>query len=495
MLFDTPATKPLWRYFHMRYGRYATHHVFGAEYDGTIRSSVGLNQGDPISSFLFAFFVSDLRVPSAVEVLQIHDDTYVVTTPDKVDSCLSELQEYYRGKQLRLRPQKTKILDGSMSTHVKIGGGYVHARGIPIPPETVEKFDFLPMLQQLPLQHSAYVLRQVVIPKWTSLLQSTDPRIVAPSLHMIREAQLGFVRRILKAANSDTIPFDEHQIWAPATLGGLGLFNPTPDSHEYVENSLCDTDRLAVNAVPKDSEWTHTLFASFSRSIASQTPVVTLGPLHPHLRVEDEAYAAFVSALLGTWTPRAMTCGLNGKLISGEASRQNSRIFIDHAIRCPSCSAGLKTLRHDLVADALSCALTANSIVYAAEPKAYPLRTKTSNGGKDGPDGMIFMRNHIAWLDFSIVHQEAADSHDNIKKGEIYKKNEYAPAEEVGIKVIPFVLSSFGAFGECAESLLKQLRDDFGAKVVRDIRNAIGAKLARSMALFLRHVDLEALRR
>ena len=200
----------------------------------------------------------------------------------------------------------------------------MHARGIPIPPETVEKFDFLPMLQQLPLQHSAYVLRQVVIPKWTSLLQSTDPRIVV---------------------------------------------------------------------------------------------------------------------------------------------------------------------------DALSCALTANSIVYAAEPKAYPLRTKTSNGGKDGPDGMIFTRNHIAWLDFSIVHQEAADSHDNIKKGEIYKKNEYAPAEEVGIKVIPFVLSSFGAFGECAESLLKQLRDDFGAKVVRDIRNAIGAKLARSMALFLRHVDLQALRR
>ena len=254
MLFDTPATKPLWRYFHMRYGRYATHHVFGAEYDGTIRSSVGLNQGDPIYSFLFAFFVSDLRVPSAVEVMQIHDDTYVVTTTDKVDSCLSELQEYYRGKQLRLRPQKTKILDGSMSSHVKIGGGYVHARGIPIPPETVEKFDFLPMLQQLPLQHSAYVLRQVVIPKWTSLLQSTDPRIVAPCLPMIQEAQRGFVRRILKAANSDTIPFDEHQIWAPATLGGLGLFNPTPDSHEYVENHLCDTDRLAVNAVPKDSD-------------------------------------------------------------------------------------------------------------------------------------------------------------------------------------------------------------------------------------------------
>ena len=91
-------------------------------------------------------------------------------------------------------------------------------------------------------------------PKWTSLLQSTDPRIVAPCLPMIQEAQRGFVRRILKAANSDTIPFDEHQIWAPATLGGLGLFNPTPDSHEYVENHLCDTDRLAVNAVPKDSD-------------------------------------------------------------------------------------------------------------------------------------------------------------------------------------------------------------------------------------------------
>ena len=78
-----------------------------------------------------------------------------------------------------------------------------------------------------------------------------------------------------------------------------------------------------------------------------------------------------------------MTCGLNVKLISGEASRQNSRIFIDHAIRCPSCGAGLKTVCHDMVADALSCALTANSIVYAAEPKAYPLRTKTS-GGKTG---------------------------------------------------------------------------------------------------------------
>ena len=37
-----------------------------------------------------------------------------------------------------------------MSSHVKIGGGYVHARGIPIPPET--------------------------------LLQSTDPRIIAPWL-------------------------------------------------------------------------------------------------------------------------------------------------------------------------------------------------------------------------------------------------------------------------------------------------------------------------
>ena len=51
----------------------------------------------------------------------------------------------------------------------------------------------------------------------------------------------------------------------------------------------------------------------------------------------------------------------------------------------------------------------------------------------------------------------------------------------MGIKVIPFVLSSFGAFGECAESLLKQLRDDFGAKVVRDIRNAIGANPSYSL--------------
>ena len=152
MLFDMPATKPLWRYFHMRYGRYATHHVFGAEYDGTIRSSVGLKPRRSDIFFSVRILVSDLRVPSAVDVLQIHDDTYVVTTPDKVDSCLSELQEYYRGKQLRLRPQKTKILD-----------------------------------------------------------------------------------------------------------------------------SLCDTDRLAVNAVPKILSGLITLFASFSRRIASQTPVVHLG--------------------------------------------------------------------------------------------------------------------------------------------------------------------------------------------------------------------------
>ena len=81
------------------------------------------------------------------------------------------------------------------------------------------------------------------------------------------------------------------------------------------------------------------------------------------------------------------------------------------------------------------------------------------------------------------------------RRGEIYKKNEYAPAEEVGIKVIPFVLSSFGAFGECAESLLKQLRTILERRLFGTFGNAIGAKLARSMALFLRHVDLQALRR
>ena len=70
---------------------------------------------------------------------------------------------------------------------------------------------------------------------------------------------------------------------------------------------------------------------------------------------------------------------------------------------------------------------------------------------RDGPDGMIFLREHIAWLDFSVIYQEAADSHNNIRKGEIFKQNEYAPAEKVGIEgrgihqcvcVIHFYLSS-----------------------------------------------------
>jgi Reverse transcriptase (RNA-dependent DNA polymerase) len=486
MLFDSPQTKTLWRYFFLRYGRKSTFHVFSNKYEGEIETNVGINQGDPLSLLFFDFYLSDISVENA-ELILIHDDVYAVTTPQHVCDVFEKLHQYLQKKGLTANKEKTTILSKQNVTlpvgveklrekgHTKIGGGIVH-------PElqemvNINEWNYNRPLSKIPHQHSYRVLLKCIIPKWKYVIEATHPQIIRPLTSSILEWQVCWVKNILKTTKSDTVPFASSQLFFPCSEGGMGLFNPGEMNEE--------------SGGEANGEWKNETTTAFAENLKSEYPIISVAPLHKFLRLNNEEYSAFVAALLGTWTPFDFFCRLKGEKLIFPVHRKGSLSFISHNLCCVSCASGLKTFRHDSVNEAFGFSLRSNGIPYLLEPKGWPLRNKESNSGRDGPDGLILFQQNTMWVDFSFVYQNPFETHNMVSRAHSYKIREYKSAAEANISVEPVVFSCFGSAHPSTKNLFERIKQQRGKKAVREIRNVINVKLAKSFLLFKQHAEMK----
>lgn len=504
MMFDSPNTKPLWRYLIQRYLKDTSFSVFDAvgNFVDILESSRGINQGDSAALLMFDFFVSDIRIERAIRTLQIHDDIYIICEREHLLNCIEQLVKYAHKKQLKLNVDKTKIITSLpidtlpasirhlvTTTPMKIGGVFVHPTLLPLHEQLISSETNYAAFMQLPHQHAMNVLQKALIPKWRYCLDASHPAIIAPLLDRVDLIQKQFLELVLKTTNSHRIPIIEEQLYESTSCGGLGFYK----RREMRDHILEGTDSKSLKGLfGANSDWYSGLRPSIATHITNDMPVLTIAPHERFLHIENEAYSAQLALLLGTWTPHDFYCELNGNL-TFEQNRDGAQAYTQHAFGCRSCVGGLWTTRHDHVHKGIASTMRHYHVTYSSEPKAWPYRTKSSNSGHDGPDGLLYIGSRLTWTDLAVVNQNYRESSSNLSVTHNAKLTQYSTALNNGVNVVPMVVSMHGALHPRFKQLLAQLAAISGKQLARDIRNIMGVRISEVTILFLNHIGLKKL--
>lgn len=503
MLFDTPASKLTWDYFIAKYRNYSTFHVI---IDGkpttTINSNIGIDQGDALSLWYFDFFMSDIKINGAKEIVQIHDDLYVITDTQNFKTAYDCTMQYFKRKRLNINEDKTKILCKCKSQvpdefrhlwteqHLKIGGGYVQAQKQPLTHELIHELDYTKHLVNLPHQHAFTILTKSIIPKWKYIFSCTHPSICGVAKQKIIDFQKEMINRILKTSHSDTVTPNETQMFSPTIQGGLGLYLPDESLYLNLEKDRPHrTQHKSIDQIEK-SKWFSTLCPAAQASLFTpHGAILTIAPFHRHLKMSDDVFSTFMGYLLLTWKASPYFCKKMQKTLHLSATN-----FVDHSVSCSSCSGYNKSFRHDNLADSFANALRANGVTFVLEPKNWPLRSKSA--GKDGPDGIIYFHDRTEWIDFAITHQQRLNTHNTMTAEINLKNKQYETAlKDLNINVVPMVYSSYGAQCTHTQKVMSTIKQTYGAKTARDVNNSVGCSLARAVTQFKHHIELKILLR
>ena len=219
----------------------------------------------------------------------------------------------------------------------------------------------------------------------------------------IKMWQKAFIRDIQHSTNNDIVQPNDEQLFAPLQGGGVGLFSPC----QHAWRNLGQLEKQQDSS----HDWQCSLSKSVCESLKTKYPILGV-QLHQHLLIDDHAFSSFLALLLGTCTPQRLVCGIDGTIIDEPKTSSGARRYAEHILMCPCCSVGLKTFRHDQVNDAFAGALRDNGVAYAQEPKGWPLRTKPSNSGHDGP----MVSSLLTRIPFGLTFQFATEARMRMTK-------------------------------------------------------------------------------
>jgi hypothetical protein len=478
--------KPLWRYLHGRYSRPSTYSVFGGgSYLGPHEANTGLNQGDTSSLLAFDFFVADFSAYMqnvALATYQIHDDTYIVVTKKRVEEALAQACQYFAAKDLTLNKEKCKIMSGTATTTclpqvswAKVGGVVISPH--PAPPTFIvdDMVTDITAITQLPHQYALAMYRQCVVARLRYAVNAMHPRLAEFILPSIEQTQWELICRILRTSCIDAVVdfVDRRQLVERAKHGGLALYK----YRDHRDSIIGGGGRQDQQQDQYAGSWWEEIGETLRRAYMTSRNVISVRPTQRSLELDDYDFSAHLGLLLRVWRPRPYVC--RDVRYDPPPSPEGVEQYTRHAFCCQYCTSNLRTIRHDLVNDAIKTALVRNGILYTSEPTQWPLRTAPSRQGRDGPDGMLVYRNNVAWTDHSVRY------HTNVSflvDGFNYKKNSYKLAEECGLKVQPLCLSVFNAIEPRSLSFLMQL-----PKIaLTSLLDHTACALARSTGLFMK---------
>jgi hypothetical protein len=238
------------------------------------------------------------------------------------------------------------------------------------------------------------------------------------------------------------------------------------------------------------SDWFLALNGATQKAVTFTHPVVTLLPTSPWLRLNDNSISAYITTLLDAWPTRRIRCDQAPDPIDIPNTNQGSHDIQRHLLGCSSCSGCPKTFRHDIINQAIAATLRRHGAIYVEEPKNWPLRTKTSNSGRDGPDGMVHLGTSIFWTDIAIASQDASNTHSAMTRIYNEKLRTYQPAADLNIDVPSAVFSHLGAFAAQCKKFEEKVRE-LSSKAWRELNNIAGVRLANffflTLGLFIKH--------
>jgi len=495
-LFDNYATKPLWRYYWDRYHNETVYSIFdgGNNFVSEITANVGINQGDAASLLLFDIYLSDC--PRHIEnatIFQIHDDIYAACDPQHSAEVLQQLARYISKKGLTMNAAKTKILCGkdvdlgqlqqhAISSATKVGGIFIQPTPEPLPSQQAADYVTFDGLDQLPLQHQLSLFQHCIKAKWRYALDAGHPTIVSTIVEQISGFQSSLLQRLLAPTASIIEYVNEDQLTEDARRGGLGFFSYKDRRQTIIEG--------IKEPKPPPSAWFESLNNASKAASTFTHPVVTLIPTSPWLRLDDTSLSAYISTLLDAWPPKNIKCDMKDEAINIPKTKAGSHAVQRHLLGCSSCAGGLKTFRHDAVNQGIATVLRRHGAIYVEEPKNWPLRTKTSNSGKDGPDGMVHFGTSIFWTDITVTSQDSKSSHCSMTHAYTSKVGTYSAAAENGIEVLPVVFGHLGAFaGKCR--VFEQKVKEINSRAWREMNNIVGVRLAKSLGLYMKHLSVK----
>jgi hypothetical protein len=493
-LFDNPNTKPLWRYFADRYSTDSVFNIFDEmnNFVAIIKANIGINQGDTASLLLFDIFVSDC--PKSVDsatVYQIHDDIYAACDVQDVQKTLQQLEKYVDKKGLKMNASKTQILCRSpddIPAHLrhlaktaaaKVGGIYIQPTPAPLEDAEAEQYSKFKGIDKLPLQHQLGLFHHCLKPKWRYALDAGHPTIVTTIVRQVELFQQNLLAKLLAPSVAPLEHVNHEQLTEDPRRGGLGFFKYT-DRRDHILGP-----KLIVPK-PAPSQWFSSLNTASQKAITFTHPVVTLLPTSHWLRLDDHAISAYIATLLDAWPCRKIRCDFSPDPIDIPNTQKGSHDIQRHLLGCSSCSGGLKTFRHDVVNQAIASTLRRHGAIYVEEPKNWPLRAKTSNSGRDGPDGMVHLGTSIFWTDIAVASQDTNDTHSAMTRIYNDKLRTYASAAALNIEVLPVVFSHLGAFATQCRKFEEKVRE-LSTRAWREVNNIVCVRLAKSLGLFIKH--------
>lgn len=277
-MFKEEKLSPIWRLVDWAYGRPSPLWVSGdSGYAGTILSTQGVKQGDPLASFLFALSMVDIYARSAatggVVAVAVQDDLCFLGDPEKVISAWRALTLCLKDSGLVLEPSKSVALAGDSVRHffvkegIDVSSKFFLALGACISRDPqlmrlwLERrtesshshlFSFL-QLGKLSSQAGYHILRKSAVPSMNYWSRSLPPGVFASAAAFFDGKVREIACRLFSLKSISDVAYN--QLVLPIRDGGFGLTSLRLISPFAWVSALAQVSATLARCVPKGTNW------------------------------------------------------------------------------------------------------------------------------------------------------------------------------------------------------------------------------------------------
>lgn len=268
-----------------------------------------------------------------------------------------------------------------------------------------------------------------------------------------------------------TIPVHKH-----VQDGGLGLapisslrnnlFGATVNAAaEFVlERGL---EPIRINDIPEISMATawRKLYEQPNQTI-EHPPWITNLPTTRVTAMTDDEMKNGVRVLLRSLRPRHYNCPLTNIRLHD----LNPHTYTNHMMTCAHCGAPQFHIRHERIVYAITRVFKAHAIAAQANPKGYPIPSKT----RGGPDVIVFAERTYA-LDVAVSENPTAAYTSKIRHYEEY-------VNHTGHAIVPIVVSTSGVIHRKTVEFFRQMGRFAGStRLFQDVTSQVTAEVMRGI--------------
>jgi hypothetical protein len=346
---------------------------------------------------------------------------------------------------------------------------------------------------EIPLQVQWNFIRSFMLPQLTHLLSTTPPRQIEELCQAIDDDVLSFIKEILRLSGDVSSELPLAQIRLKIAEGGCGM----PSQIQRSVQLFATAKASASNApVPEQTQpelhlphTTPNWIADLKRPFC----FLSIMPTSEGLVLSDLQFSYALRFRLQLIPPQLIT-GCNSthiKPLADDCTTPGK--YIDHVLRCSSCSGYAQNQRHESVNKSIASGLAHLGIVYSCDPH-LPLFPTTVNLNnylqRNGPDGLLVTAQGTIVTDVLVAHSTVTpgvvlDANAASARIREKKKKYSAFLDDTGAILAPLAFTSLGSPLQSTRDLLNSwIKATNPAANANGILMACSIAISRSIALF-----------